>query len=160
MKKNNQKKSNLDERQEQILLHIERNACWLVFWGLLAALVVQQFSFGIEFKYIAGEWIVFMIQALYIVAACMKNGIWDRNLKPDAKTNIRVSLIAAAVSGIISAALSMKRYPGHPVGSTAAGLFTAMLVFTVTVLILQISAKSMLKRQAKIDAEPEEQEEI
>ena len=33
MKKN----SNLDERQEQTLLRIEHNGCWLAFWGLLAA---------------------------------------------------------------------------------------------------------------------------
>ena len=39
MKKRN--KSNLDERQEQRLLRIERNGCWLAFWGLLVAMGVQ-----------------------------------------------------------------------------------------------------------------------
>ena len=29
------KKSNLDEIQEQELLKIEHNGCWLAFWGLL-----------------------------------------------------------------------------------------------------------------------------
>ena len=29
------KKSNLDEMQEQELLKIEHNGCWLAFWGLL-----------------------------------------------------------------------------------------------------------------------------
>ena len=33
--------SNLDERQEQALLKIEHNCCWLAFWGLLTALFVQ-----------------------------------------------------------------------------------------------------------------------
>ncbi|MDD7312724.1 MAG: hypothetical protein PUH78_09820 [Clostridia bacterium] len=29
-------KNNLDERQEQTLLRIERNGCWFAFWALLA----------------------------------------------------------------------------------------------------------------------------
>ena len=32
------KKNNLDEMQEQELLKIEHNGCWLAFWGLLAVM--------------------------------------------------------------------------------------------------------------------------
>ncbi len=40
------KKNNLDERQEQTLLRIEHNGCWLSFWGLMiAAGVVAVFDF-------------------------------------------------------------------------------------------------------------------
>lgn len=35
------KKNNLDEMQEQELLKIEHNGCWLAFWGLLAVMAVQ-----------------------------------------------------------------------------------------------------------------------
>ena len=35
------KKSNLDERQEQGLLKIEHNGCWLAFWGLLIAMLFR-----------------------------------------------------------------------------------------------------------------------
>ena len=74
----------LDEMQEQRLLHIERNGCWFAFWALLISIFVQMFIFGPgNFKEIAGEWIVFMILAIYLSAACLKNGIWDRRLKPD-----------------------------------------------------------------------------
>ena len=31
-------KNRLDEMQEQKMLQTEHNACWLAFWGLLAAL--------------------------------------------------------------------------------------------------------------------------
>ena len=34
-------KNNLDERQEQELLHIEHIGVWFCFWALLAALVIQ-----------------------------------------------------------------------------------------------------------------------
>ena len=42
--------NNLDERQEQVLLRIEHNGCWLAFWGLLAALIAEQFIFGFDFR--------------------------------------------------------------------------------------------------------------
>lgn len=35
------KKSNLDEMQEQELLKVEYNGCWIAFWGLLAAIIIQ-----------------------------------------------------------------------------------------------------------------------
>ena len=39
-------KNNLDERQEQALEKIEGKGCWLAFWGLLIALMVQVIAFG------------------------------------------------------------------------------------------------------------------
>ena len=40
------KKSNLDEMQEQELLKVEHNGCWIAFWGLLAAIIIQSILFG------------------------------------------------------------------------------------------------------------------
>ena len=39
------KKSNLDERQEQELLRIERNGFWLAFWLLVGAVLIQNVFF-------------------------------------------------------------------------------------------------------------------
>ena len=99
MKKRN--KSNLDERQEQRLLRIERNGCWLAFWGLLVAMGVQMvMSKGEDVGRVAGEWIVFMVLACYMVWACMKEGIWDRRMKPDWKTNLIASLLAGVAMAV------------------------------------------------------------
>ena len=96
------KPSKLDEMQEQKLLHIEKNGCWLAFWMLLIAMAVQMMISGMgNFRGIAGEWIVFMCLALYLVIDCMRNGIWDRRMEPDAKTNFKVSLLASVITGII-----------------------------------------------------------
>ena len=35
------KKNNLDEMQEQELLKIEHNGCWLAFWGMLAVMAIM-----------------------------------------------------------------------------------------------------------------------
>ena len=95
-------KNNLDEMQEQELLKIEHNGCWLAFWLLLISLIVQSIAFGAaQYKIIAGEWIVFIVLALYLAFACLRNGIWDRRLKADPKTNFLISLIAGVVFGLI-----------------------------------------------------------
>ena len=67
------KKSNLDEMQEQALLKIEHNGCWLAFWGLLAAMALQMVM-RVPGRQMLGEWIVFMALSLYIVIACLRKG--------------------------------------------------------------------------------------
>ena len=91
----------LDERQEAELLKVERNGCWGAFWGLLVAITVQMFMYPGSFSHIAGEWIVFMVLALYITIACLRRGIWSRNFRPDAKTNLAFSGAAAVVVMIL-----------------------------------------------------------
>lgn len=122
-------KSNLDEWQEQTLLRIERNGCWFAFWALLASLFIQQAVFGMgELKAVAGEWIIFMLLAAYLAAACMQNGIWDRRLKADPKTNLLVSLAAAILfaavfwwSTAITAACRARRHLRGAVSGAVCG---------------------------------------
>lgn len=94
-------KSNLDERQELKLLKIEHNGCWIAFWGLLIVMAIQMIVGNDSIKNLAGEWAVFMSLAFYLWVACIRNGIWDRRLKPNFKTNVIVSSIAAVLTGII-----------------------------------------------------------
>ena len=86
--KNRNMKSNLDEMQEAKLLEIEHNGCWLAFWGLVIAMIVQLFTTDAADlpRTLAGEWILFMALAVYLGEACLRNGIWDRRLKADRKT--------------------------------------------------------------------------
>ena len=111
-----ERKSNLDERQEQALLKIEHNGCWLAFWGLLIAMVVQLIVYGFDMKLLAGEWIVFMALCLYIWSSCLKQGIWDRQLKPDRKTNLLASLVAGLAFGALMFFSNWKNFPDKPLG--------------------------------------------
>ena len=88
-------KSNLDERQELKLLKIEHNGCWIAFWGLLIVMAIQMIVGNDSIKNLAGEGAVLMSLAFYLLVACIRNGIWDRRLKPNFKTNVIVSSIAA-----------------------------------------------------------------
>lgn len=72
------KKNVLDEMQEQTMSQIERRGFWLMWGGLLAAMVIQLLT-GNADKAI-GEWVVFMAGCVYTVAECVRNGLWDRHL--------------------------------------------------------------------------------
>ena len=73
------RKSKLDEQQERKLLEIESRGCWLVFWGLLLALIVESMVIK-DSRAIIGEWILFMGLALYLGISCIRAGIWDRRM--------------------------------------------------------------------------------
>ena len=112
------KKSNLDEMQELELLKIEHNGCWLAFWGLLIAMIIQSIAYGkMDFRTLAGEWIVFMMLALYLAFACVRKGIWDRKLAMNTKTNLITSAIAGIVMGIFNAVMVFKNF--HKPAGTA-----------------------------------------
>ena len=67
--------NNLDEMQEQELLKIEHNGCWLAFWMLLAAVGIEPIAFGVsDFRMLAGEWIVLMVLCLYLVHTADPSG--------------------------------------------------------------------------------------
>ena len=148
--------NNLDEMQEQELLKIEHNGCWIAFWLLLASILVQTIAFGsANFPMIAGEWIVFMILALYLAFACIRKGIWDRHLQMNHKTNIICSLIAALALGLVNAAMIYKNYH-KPVGAAAAAIIIAACTFVICLGALTLSMRITKKKQAKAEEEPDD----
>ena len=139
-------KSNLDELQELKLLKIEHNGCWLAFWGLLAV-ILTQIAIGNDSKQdLSGEWIVFMCLALYLTVGCIRNGIWDRKLKPNFKNNIMASSIAAVVMGILWFIISYRNY--HKlVGSIATGVIMFFSIEILCFLALTLTSKIYKKRE-------------
>ena len=143
-------KSNLDERQELKLLKIEHNGCWIAFWGLLIVMSIQMVMGNDSIKNLAGEWVVFMSLGLYLSIDCMRNGIWDRKLKPNLKTNIIVSSIAAVVAGIIWFSISYRNY--HKlIGSIATGIIMFVQVEILCLLVLMIFSKIYKRRVQKLE---------
>ena len=150
--------NNLDEHQEQVLLGIEHRGCWLAFWGLLAAILVQQVAFGADFSRIVGEWSVLMALGLYLSVECLRAGIWDRRLRPDGKTNFAISGIAGLVVGIVMFLQVFSSHPDKPIGSICAGIFSALLSGTGCFVMLQLSAVAYKKRVAQLEAESDDLE--
>ena len=134
-------KSNLDERQELKLLKIEHNGCWIAFWGLLIVMAIQMIVGNDSIKNLAGEGAVLM---------SIRNGIWDRRLKPNFKTNVIVSSIAAVLTGIIWFSVSYRNY--HKlIGSIATGIIMFVQVEILCLLALMISSKIYKRRVQKLE---------
>ena len=152
MKKNN----NLDEMQEQELLKIEHNGCWMAFWMLLISMMIQVIFYGFErYEVIAGEWVVFMILSLYLAIACSRKGIWDRHLKMNFKTNVIISVIAGLAMLVFNAIVFYGKF-GKIFGALAAGCVIGLITFVICILMLSFMKKCTEKKQADLDKEPEE----
>ena len=152
----NRWKNKLDEMQEQKLLKIEHNGVWLAFWGLFATIIIQ-IIIGKEniLRSIAGEWIVFMLLSGCMLAACIKNGIWDRRLSPNPKTNASVSLIAGIATGLILFALFYGN--SHSITLSAVfGLCFSAGTFAVLFLVMSILSSLYKRRVNKLEADPGE----
>ena len=149
----------LDEMQEQKMLKIEHNGCWLAFWGLLAALVIQVFIYGAGgWRNMAGEWIVFMCLALYIIIDCLRNGIWDRRLSPTPKVNICASLIGGVVVCAMNFAVSYRNY--HMLaGAIAHAIITGTMMFVLCFAALTCVALIYKKRVKHLEQEEADEDE-
>ena len=148
-------KSNLDERQEQRLLRIERNGCWLAFWGLLIAMGVQMvMSKGEDVGRVAGEWIVFMVLACYMVWACMKEGIWDRRMKPDWKTNLIASLLAGVAIAVFFCLIT----DWEVEQKVWMAIVSFFMTFASCYIFIMISVMVYKKRVEKLESEGDEED--
>lgn len=139
------KKSNLDEMQEQKLLKIEHNGCWIAFWGLAAVIVIQMFLGDYSPKDVAGETCVLMVISLYIVVDCIKNGIWARNLNSGVKTNAGFSLLAGVILGLI---FFFRSYYNYHVLVSSIATFIFIALFTTLICFAALSfATGLYKKQ-------------
>lgn len=130
------KKNRLDEMQEQTMRKIESHGFWLLWYSLLAAWIVQT-VFGAVDK-AAGEWVVFMIGCIYMVVACLRNGLWERHFSDTPPANAVYSLVAAVAVTLI---IGFSR--GYWVGAAFAGILCFVL--------LQLCVALVRKRREHLD---------
>lgn len=151
------KRNMLDERQEQALLRIEHNGFWLLWGGLLVAMMAQQLLWPGEPRVMMGEWGVFMAASLYMVGACMKNGIWDRRLKADGKTNLLLSLAAGVICAAFVFFYVRRQSPDFGTAAVVSGAICGVSVFLLCFAALSLMAKIYKKRTAALESEPDEE---
>ena len=154
------KKSNLDEMQEQKLLKIEHRGFWIAFWGLFAIIYLQIAMGNSGFANIGGESVILLIVAVYLLIDCIRNGIWDRKLKPNFKTNMIISIITGLFVGAFWFVKSYYNYHALT-GSIAtfAIMFLSVSVTVLTLLSLTSAIYKRKKRQLDKKADQEENEE-
>lgn len=149
------RKSKLDEQQERKLLEIESRGCWMAFWGLLLALIVESVMIK-DPRAIIGEWILFMGLALYLAISCTRAGIWDRRMDMSQRTCVLTSLIAGACVVVFTFGFTFVR-SHKPIGSLCAAAIMGLIAFVVCYLLLRLMARITKKRQDELNAEPEDE---
>lgn len=73
------KKNQFDEMQEQTMLRIEARGFWLLWAGLLLAILVQIVLRTPSSQWV-GEFVVFMAGCCYSIIECLRNGLWDSHI--------------------------------------------------------------------------------
>lgn len=143
------KRNNLDEMQELKLLKIESKGFWLGFFGLFASIVIQIFIYSPENagNTIAGEFIVFLGMGIYLIAGCLKNGIWDRHLQATPAVNIGCSLLAAALTGLFNAVISYRDY--HSAGGAVAVFIVYFFMVGIVLSVTMCLCSALYQRRRK-----------
>ncbi|MFW5672806.1 MAG: DUF6773 family protein [Acetivibrio ethanolgignens] len=148
-------KSKLDEMQEKKLAEIESSAYWIAFWGLFAAIMIQNFMGNV--KDALGELIVFLVLALYVSVRCIRNGIWDRRLQANRRTNLIISLIGGAFVFAFNMLLTMKWH--NTAVMLISSVITAVFTFIICFAFLSICMTVYNKRKRELEGEEDETEE-
>lgn len=140
------KKNTLDEMQEQQLLHLEAQGFWLLWGGLLLAMMLQSGP-AFDPRQMLGESVVFMAACAYMIIGCLFRGIWDRHLLPNAEA----IPLEAGVAGVIVFLLNLC-WHGMWLPALLSGLFT----WGLTALILWGTLLLYKKRRRTLEHEESE----
>ena len=149
-------KNQLDEMQERTMLTIESRGFWLV-WSLLLVVLLVEGILGFTAREMAGTWGVFMIGCAYIVVACLRAGLWSRNIKATIGANLVGSLIGAAVIGVFTF-IKMSAYDAPlSILLVSAGI-AAGITFVLALVVLQLCSAAYKKRHKQLENEFDKKE--
>ena len=151
------RKNNLDEMQEKKLLKIEHNGCWIAFWSLFAVIYLQIAIGNGGLERLGGEIAVMLVLSIYLMVSCIRNGIWDRQLKPNLKTNFMISLVTGLVFGIYWFVISYHNYHKFA-GSLATFALIFISIGGLSLILLQLATMAYQHKKKRMDAEADREE--
>ena len=153
----NWRRDKLDEQQEQKLLKIESRGLYLAYIGLLVEMVAKMLLTR-SAQMPTGEWILFMLLSVYMIVACTRAGIWDRRLDTSRRTSVIVAGAAALLTGAFMALVVYLRGK-DPLAALAVCALATLVCFVLCYLGQRLGVILVRKRQEKLNAEPENEEE-
>lgn len=145
--------------QELQLLKVESHGFWLGFFGLFLSILIQIFFYGPEgvTAIFAGEFIILLCMGIYLIAGCLRYGIWDRHLKATPAVNIGFSLLAAAIAALFNAVLSYRNYRSMS-GAFAVFIIYFLMLSVVLSFILCICSALYHRRRKQLEEEDPDKE--
>ena len=142
------KKNLLDEMQEQTMRKIESRGCYVFFFGLVAAVVIQNMM-GAPREQFMAEGILLTLGCLYMLEESLRHGLWERHATATTGTNLLASFVGAAVVGGMTFVRN-----GYWPGALCSAIFSGILCFAA----LQWTMTLALKRRKTLDEQQEENE--
>ena len=139
----------LDEMQDQKLLKLEEYGYWIVFYALLASIIIQ-FMMGGTIKQVLGEIIVFLVASAYLSVTTLKNGLWTRSSEPSRKENAVISIIPAVIIAAINAFKMIQNNQLETNSILIAAAF-AIVAYIGCFVILEVYRTAYNKRRKKLD---------
>ena len=102
MKKFKWLEKKVDERQERDIMEVEHIGFWAMYYMLLAAIIIQAFFIEDGGKHLVGEFVVFMVTSVIVLAGWMRKGVWTYQSRkvPGVKAYLRYSIITMLVFGL------------------------------------------------------------
>lgn len=134
------KKNQLDEMQEQTMLSIEARGFWLLWAGLLLAILVQ-IILGTPNSQWVGEFVVFMAGCIYTMIECIRNGLWDRHISANTTTNVVGALSACVVVTVVT---------GLAYGYWLIALIPGVITGVLSFVLLQVCMHAAEKRRREV----------
>ena len=149
-------KNQLDEMQERTMLTIESRGFWLV-WSLLLVVLLGEGLLGFTMREMAGTWAVFMISCVYIVAACLRAGLWSRRIKNNTGTNVLLSLVGAAAIGVFTF-VRMSAFDMPLAIHLACAAIAAGFTFALALTALLLCGAAYNKRHEELEKEADKED--
>lgn len=151
------RKNNLDERQEQALLHIESQGFWLAWSGLLLAMLAQLALRRADLWGLLPEWAIFMAMNLYMLVQCLRHNIWDRRLEPNPCTNAIASAVLGAVLLPVTAVTFVRNAGRADAGILLLAVCFAALPAALCFAVLQLMAHTYRRKRERAENAPDEE---
>ena len=149
----------VDERQEMDLLKVEHFGFWMMYWMLLAALIIQGIFMEDGIKRAAGEWIIFMTASVTVTAGWVRKGVWNyQNRKvPGVKSYLGYSLITAVAAGLPFGILfELKKGTNDIKGILISACFYMAVMFIIMFVAFLAVGGITKKREAYLARQDEE----
>ena len=140
----------VDERQEMDLLRVEHFCFWLMYWMLLASIVIQMMFMENGKQVATAEWIIFMVVSVVAVVGWVRKGVWSFYARkvPGVKQLLLFSLGMAVGVGVPFGILAGVRACTGSVVGILGFVFAYMIgVFVLGMALLSVACVFAKKRE-------------
>lgn len=150
----------LDERQAQQMYQIEHRGFWFAYFGILALLLVEILTNSPALP-IGCTTALLLALSIYTEFCCIRRGLWDWRLKPNAKNNALMSMIGAICVFVFTLLMYTKQgyFVHNPKILCLCALIAGFFTFLLTFFLLSVTARVCRKRSEQLEEACEEDEE-